>query len=159
MTSGTAQAFDNDPFAIREKRPSLKFPTPGTIRQGVVVDITPDVQSRDPNTGELDVWKKSNTPVLNIVIDLDTDEGPQSFWVTKYVKDAKFQAMSQAQQELGRPIQKGDTLKVAYTGDDPATAGSPLPRKLYKVKIEPAAVGSTADPFATPAQSPDTVPF
>jgi hypothetical protein len=156
MTSGTTWA--NDPFAIQESRPSLSFPTPGTIHVGTVVSIDPDVQGKDKDTGLPDVWKNTGNPKLSIVIGLNTDEGPRSFWVPKYSKSEKFKAMQAAQQELGRVLQPGDTLKIAYTGDDPATVGTPLPTKLYKVKIEPGQVGGTSDPFAT-TEKKDEPPF
>jgi hypothetical protein len=159
MTSGTTWA--NDPFAAYESTKAISFKgdPPGTIKQGVVTSIDPDVQGKDPETGLPDVWAKSGTPKLSIVIGLDTDEGPRALWITKYQKNARFQAMRDAQQELGRVLQIGDTLKIAYTGDDPDTVGSPLPRKLYKVKIEPGQVGGAADPFAAPAAQPTDVPF
>lgn len=162
MTSGTT-TWPNDPFAVPESRPALSFANAavGTVKSGVVASIDTDVQGRNIKTGEPDTWESSGTPRLSIVIGLDTDEGPRSLWVTKYTKDAKFQAVKAAQEELGRVLQVGDTLKIAFTGEEPSQKAG-FNRKLYKVKIEPGAVGGSADPFAGPGPGSgqaDDVPF
>jgi hypothetical protein len=157
MTTATPTTWDNDPFAIRPKVPSLSFEEAavGTVKSGTVTHIDTDVQGRDYKTGLPATWENSGDPKLSIVIGLDTDEGPHALWVTKYAKDAKFVAIAQAQRELGRVLQIGDVLKVKFTGIEPGSNG----RKLYQAKIEPGQPGTTADPFAAPAKQADEPPF
>jgi hypothetical protein len=127
---------------------SFKDAPVGTVRSGVVVSIEPDVQGKKYKSEERATWP-SGDPKLSIVITLDTSEGRRALWVTKYKKDATFQAIKAAQDKLGRPLQEGDTLHVKYTGNE----GGDPPRKLYAASIE-AGKPVAKDPFAPDDEPP-----
>ena len=143
----TTTAWDSDPFAVRPSTPAVSFKDApiGTIREGTVISVDTDVQGRNFKTGEADTWP-SGDPRLSIVITLETSDGPQALWITKWHKDAKFKAVAAAQQTLGRVLQPGDLLRMKYTGNDPDNTD----RKLYRAKITAGAV----DHFAKGQEEP-----
>jgi hypothetical protein len=129
--------YDDDPFAVAERHPSLSFKDKpiGTRYVGKVTERPSTVQSRDFETGERATWEDGN-PKMSVVTTLEVNGEQVSLWAPK--PSAMFAAIAQAQQDAGARIAPGGTLTVEYIGDKPNEKNPRLnPAKQYRVTYEP----------------------
>lgn len=136
--------------------PSAKFKNPGDSVRGTVCREPISQQAREydadnPGGGELAFWKKSGQPIMQAVIDVQTDqrdplvEGDSGIRRV-YVKDhgGKYEkgsgrirdAFRDAVTAAGaRGIEVGGYLEVTYTG--PGVGKGAIPPKLFRVTYRP----------------------
>lgn len=138
--------------------PSAKFPTPGTVVKGEVLDTATSQQRTyvpGGGVGELMFWK-DGSPRMQAVITVQTnerdpeiadDDGKRRIFVSsRYMKEAVRDAVTAAGK---RVLEVGGILTVGYTGDG-ETEGTANPPKIYKAKYEPPtapAVDQFEEPF------------
>lgn len=144
---------DIDSFLSFSGAPAAKFEEVGDIARGTVVaaQIT---QAMKFGTMEPDWWP-SGEPKEQLVITLDTDEGPRRLFAVKMnAPGCQFRAILDA--KAGRSFQVGGTLSVKYTGTEPSKTPGFAPRKLFVAKYEPPPAGTIVEPEpATPLSVED----
>lgn len=146
-------SFDNDPFAS-DSTPAISFKNAaiGEAVTGVVAELPKMVQATDFDSGKPAFWDNGN-PKMTVVTTLDVGGELRGLWAPK--PSAMFAAFGAAQKELGRKVQLGDVVTVAYIGERANEKNPRLnPQKLYDVSIRAGAPGASGDPFAetpTPA--------
>lgn len=117
--------------------PSAKFPTIGTVVQGVIVAEPVVRQAREFGTGKPQTWDDGR-PQENVVITLQTDqrEGPNDDGRRSvYVKawGDQIAGLRAAVQASGGKLAQGGTLAVRYAGDGERPASGFAP-KLYEYR-------------------------
>lgn len=148
----------NDPFAPAAQFPAVKFPLPGAIFDGYIVEVGEWYQATDFETKLPAVWK-SGKPKMQMKITLDDGGVDMALYVTQWTN--LFKAIQKAREDAQAPLAPGGRLWIKYDGDVPVEGNKILKAKAYTAKYLPPA-GGGADPFAnvpTTAPAESEIPF
>lgn len=129
-----------DPFAEREKLPSVSFrdAVKGDSFTGRVTQRAERVQSRDYDTGELLTFE-DGSPKWSVVIQMDVDGTLSNLWfpIMRKAEQSLFNAVMEAQRKAGQIIDVGGTLTVTLVGEKQGANPKRAPRKLYAATYVP----------------------
>jgi hypothetical protein len=130
---------------------AFKFETIGDTCKGRVVRAERKQQT-DPGTGELKFFKKSNDPMMQLVITIDQDNGDGETAIYckggKYeIAEGKGQAMLPALQAAvgAQEFRAGGQLAVQYSGNGKKTEAAFTAPKLYTVQYREPAITISDD--------------
>jgi hypothetical protein len=138
--------IDPNQFLTGSGSPAAKFPTIGTTVAGTITTEPTVVQQTAFGTNEPLAWA-DGSPRLQMVVEVNTAEGPQRFFIKAGLKNAVADAV-RAAGVTG--LQVGGALSVTYTGDLAPTRPGIAGAKVYAASYTaPAPV-----PVAVPAGPP-----
>jgi hypothetical protein len=142
MTAPSASSF-----LMGSGAKSAKFETIGAVVGGVIVDDPQVVQQKDIKTGAPKTWDDGN-PMMQLVVKVKTDErdpddaeddGVRAI----YIKAQMRQAVADAVRKAGaKDLEVGGTLKVKFTGTEPASTKGFNDKKIYAAQYEKPAASS-----------------
>lgn len=139
--------------------PAAKFVNPGDSIRGQVLKVE-SAQQRDFDTGELAFWKKSGQPMMQAIIDIQTDlrdpaiegdDGIRRIYVKDHgapyvkgsgrIRDAFRDAVISAG---AKGIEIGGFIdECTYTG--PGQGKGAIPPKMFRVRYRPPQQGAPSD--------------
>lgn len=122
-------------FTDAIRLPSAKFPTVGTVVEGVVAEIgtstVPDFDDRGRPNG-VKYEEDGTTPKTQVDVTLDRDGSK----IVLHTDGAIYYSIGRALAEIGSDdLEVGDTLAVTYTGDGEASAKGRNAPKQYSATI------------------------
>ncbi|MGW4388234.1 hypothetical protein [Streptomyces sp. NPDC004685] len=124
--------------------PTAKFPTPGTVVGGRILEPPTIEQQRDIKTGEHKTWANGD-PMMQLVVTVQTDQRDPAIEDDDgkrriFVKGVMKNAIADAVRVTGaKGLEVGGSLWVKYTHDGVAKERGMSPPKQYDAKYTAAA--------------------
>lgn len=124
--------------------PTAKFPTPGTVVGGRIIEPPSIEQQRDIKTGEHKTWSNGD-PMMQLVVTVQTDQRDPAIEDDDgkrriFVKGVMKNAVADAVRVTGaKGLEVGGQLWVKYTHDGVAKERGMSPPKQYDAKYTAAA--------------------